>query len=301
MCDHDHQDDHDKGLAFDLQTMAGRKSDRRQLLKMLVGAAGMGIVMGCGGGSGDEIVASTGTSSGSSSSNTGGSGTTTTGGSTTTGGTTGGTTDSCAEIPPETEGPYPADGRNGPNTLSTAGIVRSDIRSSFGSFSGTATGVAVAVQITVVDVNNNCAPLPGYAVYLWHCNSVGQYSIYEVTAANYLRGVQETDSNGSVIFTSIFPGCYAGRWPHMHFEVFPSLASATAGANAVKTSQLALPAATCSTVYSQSGYGTSSSNLAAVSLATDNVFSDGYSLQIPEVSGDVTNGYTIALQVGVAG
>jgi protocatechuate 3,4-dioxygenase beta subunit len=32
--------------------------------------------------------------------------------------------------------------------------------------------------------------------------------------------VQITDANGVVSFTSIFPGCYSGRWPHIHFEVF---------------------------------------------------------------------------------
>ena len=42
-----------------------------------------------------------------------------------------------------------------------------------------------------------------------------------------LRGVQAADSNGQVTFTSIFPGCYSGRWPHIHFEVYPSLSAAT--------------------------------------------------------------------------
>jgi protocatechuate 3,4-dioxygenase beta subunit len=41
-----------------------------------------------------------------------------------------------------------------------------------------------------------------------------------VTTESYLRGVQVTDSNGQVTFTTIYPACYSGRWPHIHFEVF---------------------------------------------------------------------------------
>ena len=41
-------------------------------------------------------------------------------------------------------------------------------------------------------------------------------------------------------FTSIYPAAYSGRWPHIHFEVYPSLADATT-ARAAATSQLALP------------------------------------------------------------
>ena len=47
-------------------------------------------------------------------------------------------------------------------------------------------------------------------------------------------------------------------------------------------------------------YAASVQNLSQVTLATDNVFSDGVTLQVPTVSGDVTNGYTVALTVGVA-
>jgi protocatechuate 3,4-dioxygenase beta subunit len=44
---------------------------------------------------------------------------------------------------------------------------------------------------------------------------------------NYLRGVQEADDDGVVTFHSIFPGCYSGRWPHIHYEVYESLDAAT--------------------------------------------------------------------------
>ena len=129
----------------------------------------------------------------------------------------------------------------------------------------------------------------------------GRYSLYSggVTNQNYLRGVQAADANGRVTFTSIFPGCYAGRWPHIHFEVYPSLAAATNVANRVATSQIALPKAACDQVYATAGYGSSVTNLSQVSLATDNVFSDGSALELATVTGSVASGLTAALTVAV--
>lgn len=209
---------------------------------------------------------------------------------------------SCSVIPAETAGPYPADGtnNNGLSSLTATGIVRRDIRSSFGAYSGTAAGVPLTVTLSLVDINANCAPLANAAVYLWHCDIDGQYSLYTVANQNYLRGVQETDANGQVTFQSIFPGAYSGRWPHIHFEIFSSLASATVGGNALKTSQLALPKASCDLAYATAGYASSVTNLARSNLSTDNVFSDGVSLQLATVTGDATAGFAASLTVGVA-
>ena len=142
----------------------------------------------------------------------------------------------------------------------------------------------------------------GAAVYLWHCDRDGNYSMYAsgLTSENYLRGVQEADSTGTVTFTTIFPGCYSGRMPHIHFEVYPSLAKATSAANRVKTSQFTFPMATLNEAYATTAYSTSSRNLASMSYATDNVFSDGTSLQMASVSGDPINGYVVTLTIGVS-
>jgi protocatechuate 3,4-dioxygenase beta subunit len=206
----------------------------------------------------------------------------------------------CSLIPNETQGPYPGDGSNGPNVLNLSGIVRGDIRPSFAGLSGTADGVPLTVVLTIVS-SSTCAPLTGRAVYLWHCDKLGRYSLYSsgVTNQNYLRGVQETDSSGRVTFTSIYPACYSGRWPHIHFEVYPSLAGATSVANKMATSQIALPKATDDLVYATSGYEASVSNLAQVSLATDNVFSDGASLELATITGSVAGGLTATLSVAV--
>ena len=112
---------------------------------------------------------------------------------------------------------------------------------------------ALMVTLEIVSAASSCAALSGYAVYLWHCTRDGNYSMYStgITAENYLRGVQVSGSDGKVSFTTIFPGCYAGRWPHIHFEVYGSqaLATSTPASDYVKVSQLALPEATCRSVY----------------------------------------------------
>jgi protocatechuate 3,4-dioxygenase beta subunit len=116
---------------------------------------------------------------------------------------------------------------------------------------------------------------------------------------NYLRGVQETDADGRVTFTSIFPACYSGRWPHIHFEVYATVDEATGGGEPVATSQLAFPEDVCATVYATEGYEQSVANVARVSLDTDMVFADGVSQQLASMSGDVDSGYTATLTVPV--
>jgi protocatechuate 3,4-dioxygenase beta subunit len=260
----------DQGLGFDLGTLLGR----RQILRAFgLGAATLGLAA-CGNGSD--------------------------GGTSTAAGSTSST--SSGEIPDETAGPYPGDGSNGPNVLSESGIVRSDIRSSIGSASGTAEGVPITLELTIKDLANGGKAFAGTAVYIWHCDRGGNYSLYSegVTDQNYLRGVQIADADGKVKFTSIFPGCYSGRWPHIHFEVYPGQADIADAGNAIATSQVALPEATCKQVYAQTGYEASIKTLAQVTLADDMVFGDDDGVsQLGTVSGDVTAGYAVSLAVGV--
>ena len=108
-----------------------------------------------------------------------------------------------------------------------------------------------------------------------------------------------TDDDGTVTFTSIFPGCYSGRWPHIHFEVYQSLAAATSGGTKLKTSQLALPRTRARWSTRPTATSTSVSNLGQVSLATDNVFSDGWSSELATTKGSIADGYTATLDVGV--
>ena len=55
-------------------------------------------------------------------------------------------------------------------------------------------------------------------------------------------------------FTSIFPAAYSGRWPHVHFEVYPRLDAATTASGKLRTSQLAFPEDACRQVYATDGY-----------------------------------------------
>ena len=273
----------DQGLAFDVTTLM----DRRQVIK-LIGSGGVAVglmtILGCTPGAILSSVSSAGSSPSAGSA------------------AATGTDASCATIPEETAGPFPGDGSNGPDVLSQSGVVRSDIRSSFGTSSTVAEGIPLTIRLTIQDQANNCAPIAGAAVYIWHCDRDGNYSLYSqaVTAENYLRGVQAADSNGVVTFTSIFPACYSGRWPHIHFEVYPSLAKATDQANKIATSQIALPKETCDAVYATDGYGQSVANMTQVSLASDNVFGDdGGVHELGTISGTVSGELTVELAVPV--
>ncbi|MDB5847888.1 MAG: intradiol ring-cleavage dioxygenase [Rhodoferax sp.] len=293
---------HGKGLSDDLQTLIATAPDRRQVLRWLgLGAANSLALWGlaaCGGGGSDSSTASTTTAA-----------TTTTSTGTTAATTTTATTGTCvAEIPSETAGPYPGDGSNSSNgsvanALLLSGIVRSDIRASIVGSASTAPGLPLTVTLTLVNASG-CAALTGYAVYLWHCTRDGEYSMYGagITNENYLRGVQVSDANGQVQFTTIFPGCYSGRMTHIHFEVYKTLATATSNpaGDQAKTSQFTFPLVTLNEAYATSGYSASVRNLAAIGYASDNVFSDGTSLQMAAVTGSASAGYAATLSVGVA-
>lgn len=294
-----HDDDHHQGLAFDLRALERQMLARRRMLGLMAAGGGALLLDACGG-SGDSGAASTTTSTT----------TTTTTGTGTTGTTTTGTTGSsaCVAAPTETNGPYPADGSNMANgvlsnILNTSGVVRSDIRSSFAGLSGAASGVPVTLTINLQNTNASCAALADYAIYIWHCDASGLYSIYDLPQQNYLRGVQATNSSGQATFTTIFPGCYAGRYPHIHFEVYRSLATATAYANRLLVSQFAMPAAACTAVYAAGGYGQSASRFTQTSTSSDNVFGDNSSAQIaamtPALTGSPSAGYTGSVTVGL--
>jgi len=177
--------------------------------------------------------------------------------------------------------------------------VRRDIRSSLGTSGKVATGVPFTINLQIVKVGG--APLAGAAVYLWHCDSDGEYSLYaqDLKNENYLRGVQQADSNGEVSFTTIFPAAYSGRWPHAHFEVYPDVDAATSASGKLATSQLAFPKDACDTVYATAGYEQSIKNLSQTSLSTDMVFRDGATLETPSVTGSVDAGYVATLTVPV--
>ena len=214
----------------------------------------------------------------------------------------------CVALPWETAGPYPADGSNAKagqtvNALTQSGVVRQDIRGSFAGMRAAAEGVTLELEITLQDAAG-CTPLAGHAIYVWHCDTTGKYSLYDVTDANWLRGVGIADAAGQVRFTTIFPGCYDGRWPHIHFEVFRSAEAAVSGEASVLTAQIALPEADCAAVYAADPrYSNGTRNLGRITLAGDNVFGDNppaaLAQQMLAMTGDPATGYRGTVTVPV--
>jgi protocatechuate 3,4-dioxygenase beta subunit len=262
---------------------------RRATIGLIGSALAAAVFGGCSGG--NAVSGSSSSSSGS-------------GGS---GGSSGSSSD-CSMTSTETAGPYPGDGTNTDETgttidvLSLSGIVRSDIRADIGG-TNLQSGVPLTVQLTLENLNNGCSGLAGYWIYIWHCSSEGYYSAYEASTNNgghnyegtsFLRGAQQTDSNGQVTFTTIFPGRYTGRVNHIHAEVFSS--AGLAAANSVLVSQFCFDDSIDAEV--DSSY--SNTNSASLTNTTDGVFGNKYSSLEFALTGDITTGYTATATIGIA-
>ena len=206
-----------------------------------------------------------------------------------------------ARIPQETAGPYPGDGSNGPNVLSLSGRRPQRHPIELRRPHGVADGVPLTIALTIVSTST-CAPLAGRAVYLWHCDRAGRYSLYSAGATNqnYLRGVQEADVE---------------RQGHVHVDL-PGLLRRPLAAHPLRglsepvggdqrrrtrsaTSQIALPKAASRSGLRDRRLREQRRNLAQVSLATDNVFSDGSALELATMTGSVGGGLTAALTIAV--
>ena len=267
------EDLEDQGLSFDIATAV----TRRGALGVLGGGAVAAVLAACTAGEATSSGASDG------------------------GGASNGTSaSSLTEMPGETAGPYPGDGSNGPDVLETSGVERSDLTTSIDSDT-TADGVPLEITMNIIDMAGGDIPMEGATVYLWQCDAAGRYSMYSEGVENetYLRGVQIADSAGQVTFTSIFPGCYAGRWPHLHFEVFPDAESIVEASNAILTSQIALPEDASNEVFSLEEYAGSAENLAQLTLETDGIFSDSFAQQLAVLSGDSTSGYAFSIDIPI--
>ncbi|MGC4128900.1 MAG: T9SS type A sorting domain-containing protein [Bergeyella sp.] len=197
----------------------------------------------------------------------------------------------CTETPEEIPGPYPA-----PSSISTSTLLRSNITE------GTQTGIPLTLALNIKNVNNNCASVgAGYRVDIWHCNKRGYYSAYagqpgidgtkDTTGQTWLRGIQYTDSNGQVNFTTIYPGWYTPRTTHIHVQVYD------ASNTLILTTQLVFLDSVNTTVNSY--YATSGQN--STTNATDMVVSDSYASEIITVTGSTTAGYAGTADVFVEG
>jgi protocatechuate 3,4-dioxygenase beta subunit len=216
----------------------------------------------------------------------------------------------CVSDATETAGPYPADGTNAKagqtvNVLEQSGVIREDLRPSFAGMTPVADGLKLTLALQLVNANAACTPLAGHALYLWHCDTIGQYSLYDTTDRNDLRGVGVSDAQGIVRFTTIFPGCYNGRWPHFHFEVFGSVDDIETGRDSLLISQLALPEAECAAVYdTDARYANGTRNLGRQSLTRDMIFRDSSDAQMAQrtvsLSGTAQTGYAGKAMIALA-
>ncbi len=215
----------------------------------------------------------------------------------------------CLKTPVETNGPFPGDGSNAisgstVNVLADEGIVRQDIRPSLRGLVALAEGARLELAIKLVDVTNACAPIPGFGIYVWHCDAAGKYSIYDLPDANYLRGVAFTDGAGVAPFTTIFPGAYPGRWPHIHFEVFNGWKPAATVKDSLLISQFALPEAACAALYADTpAYAASLAAFAGSKLSSDGIFAGNTPEQVASqtlaITGDPAAGYKAIVSVGL--
>jgi protocatechuate 3,4-dioxygenase beta subunit len=270
-----HDDDHDQGLAFDLATLMQRRH--------VLGLGALTVLAGCNPFGGGESTISAKAADGA----------------------------VCVKDPAETSGPFPADGTNAKagqtvNVLTQTGVLREDIRPSIAGLAPVADGAPLDLVLTLVNVAAACAPLAGHAVYIWHCDAEGRYSIYDADDRNYLRGVGVTDAQGQVKFTTVFPGCYSGRYPHIHFEVFSSAEKAASGKDSLLISQFAMPGDACKAAYAGSAvYAASVANFDGNVISGDGVFADNTPEQIAAqtiaVTGDAASGFKGAVTVGIAG
>lgn len=189
----------------------------------------------------------------------------------------------CAVSPAETKGPFPI--------KTPADWVRENIV-------GDRTGIPLMMNFTVQNTNNDCAPLAGALVDIWHCDAKGNYSEYSgqiegnFTNEHFLRGRQTTDANGNASFVSIYPGWYPGRSPHLHLEI-----KSSSGTSLLVT-QVAFPEATSNTVYATSNYN---GNFDTPN-GTDGEFADSLARNMADsVTGNNTDGYTLSKIIKVAG
>jgi protocatechuate 3,4-dioxygenase beta subunit len=191
----------------------------------------------------------------------------------------------CQATPVEIEGPFPT---NVPN-----GLLRSDIGDG-------RSGHVMRARINVRNANNNCAALQGAIVDIWHCDADGNYSEYGGTnsqsanfrTVHFLRGRQITDTSGSVVFNSIFPGWYPGRATHIHVHIYNA-----AGTSLIIT-QIAFPEGNGTALALVNGYNKGMGGYTYNNA--DTAFSDDRTgVEIATVTGNLSTGFDLNCNVNV--
>ncbi|GGH18351.1 intradiol ring-cleavage dioxygenase [Sphingobacterium alkalisoli] len=196
--------------------------------------------------------------------------------------------ESCVVTPAETEGPFP--------TKTPTSYVRSDIRK------GDGIGVDMTTLITITNVKDNCTPLSGVLVDIWHCDVDGNYSQYggmqmqstNYQSVNWFRGRQVTDSNGLVNFKTIFPGWYQSRATHIHVHIYD------ASGKSLLVTQIAFQDSLSVDVNTNgSKYGYTKGISGYTYNNRDNVFGDGVDKEMSTVTGTMAEGFEMKITLKV--
>jgi protocatechuate 3,4-dioxygenase beta subunit len=196
---------------------------------------------------------------------------------------------SCLLTPEVTQGPYWI------KTSPTRGDIRETRR-----------GLRLDLVLTVLNART-CTPIAGADVEVWHADATGVYSGFETAssggpgrnsgptdAKRYLRGHQKSAADGTARFTTVFPGWYRGRTPHIHLKVH-------VGGRVVHTGQAFFDERTQAAVYEIAPY--KSHGQPDTSHAADNIFKQaGGSSAILKLAsrGAGKKGYRGTITLGVA-
>ncbi len=172
-------------------------------------------------------------------------------------------------------------------------------------------GLPFELEFQVVSYPD-CTPVEGAVVEVWHCDAEGLYSGYPeeifrdvwetflfaarhgetqngemhiapVNKDQFLRGLQRTDENGWVRFTTIFPGWYEGRAPHIHAKIF-------LGANEQLNTQFYFDKDFCNRIYTTQApydkYGEFTLQLKDDVVLASNPTADGLLLNVRAADGN---------------
>lgn len=137
---------------------------------------------------------------------------------------------SCKLATEVTEGPY---------YLEDSSVVRRNITEG-------KSGASYRLRLRVTG-SDDCKPIKGAKVDIWHTDAQGAYSGVSGNTGKFMRGRQATDSKGYATFDTVYPGWYTGRTPHIHLKVYVK-------GNEVHTGQLFFTDSISDTVYAASAY-----------------------------------------------
>jgi protocatechuate 3,4-dioxygenase beta subunit len=172
---------------------------------------------------------------------------------------------------------------------------------------GSRTGVPLDLAIGVID-SATCKPLKRAAIDIWQADATGHYSDEEsegTIGQTWLRGVQLTNAAGLAKFTTIYPGFYEGRCPHIHAKVHIGGSATTAkysGGHVSHNGQIFFPEALSTKVYATSPY-TSDTNERTY-RASDHVYTQqGGASSVLQITGGavgsrLTGRITLAVDTG---